>query len=46
VPAVPATTSRALGDRFGILVNVFSSGRPSERLFDHLADIARAEVGR
>ncbi len=39
---VPTTNPAALRDRFGIIVNVFTFGAPSERLFAHLVEIAGA----
>ena len=35
----------AFTDRFGILVNIFTFGLPSDRLFAHVADIAQAVEG-
>ena len=37
--------SSAFTDRFGILVNIFTFGLPSDRLFAHVADIAQAVEG-
>jgi alkanesulfonate monooxygenase SsuD/methylene tetrahydromethanopterin reductase-like flavin-dependent oxidoreductase (luciferase family) len=39
---VPNSASTALTDRFGILVNVFTFGLPSDRLFARVVDIAAA----
>jgi probable F420-dependent oxidoreductase len=42
VSHVPTRSSSALTDRFGIIVNVFTFGLPSDQLFAHVADVARA----
>ena len=39
---VPTTNPATLRDRFGIIVNVFTFGMPSDRLFAHLVEIAAA----
>jgi alkanesulfonate monooxygenase SsuD/methylene tetrahydromethanopterin reductase-like flavin-dependent oxidoreductase (luciferase family) len=42
VDAVPTTSPTAFTDRFGWLLNVFTFGLPSDRLFGRIADLAAA----